>query len=96
MQKRKATRKKSSGNARRILRGIGFALLLVVLFVAGITGGIVAAYSRNLPDISRMADYQPSRTTRIYARDGQLLATLYRQNRLWVPIAHGLLLEMNV
>jgi penicillin-binding protein 1A len=86
MQKRKATRKKSSGNARRILRGIGFALLLVVLFVAGITGGIVAAYSRNLPDISRMADYQPASSTRIFARDGSLLASVYKENRVWVPI----------
>ena len=86
MQKRKAMRKKSAGNARRILRGIGFALLLVLLFVAGITGGIVAAYSRNLPDISRMADYQPASSTRIFARDGSLLASVYKENRVWVPI----------
>ena len=59
----------------------------MVLFAAGAFAGIVASYSRNLPDISRMADYQPSRTTRIYARDGTLLGTLYRQNRLWVPVS---------
>jgi penicillin-binding protein 1A len=33
-----------------------------------------------------MADYQPSVSTRVYARDGQLLANLYRENRIWVPI----------
>lgn len=58
-----------------------------MLFFAGAVGGMVAAYSRNLPDISKLADYQPARSTRIYARDGSLLATLYKENRIWVPIA---------
>ncbi|MDQ6823125.1 MAG: PBP1A family penicillin-binding protein [Candidatus Eremiobacteraeota bacterium] len=60
---------------------------LLVLFFAGTVGGMVAAYSRNLPDISRLADYQPARSTRVYARDGALLATLYKENRIWIPVA---------
>ncbi len=71
---------------RRFLRFCAVALLLIVLFVSGSVAGIVAAYSRNLPDISRMADYQPARSTRIYARDGSLLANLFKENRIWVPI----------
>ena len=71
---------------RRFLRALGVIVLLAVLFAAGSIAGIVAAYSRNLPDISRMADYQPARSTRVYARDGALLATLYKENRIWVPI----------
>ncbi len=70
----------------RLLRAALVTLLLLVLFVAGSVAGIVSAYSRNLPDISRMADYQPARSTRIYARDGTLLANLYKENRIWVPI----------
>lgn len=60
---------------------------LAALFAAGTVAGVVYSYSRNLPDINRMADFQPSRATRIYARDGTLLATLYKQNRIFVPIA---------
>jgi len=86
MQRRKAARKQSGARARRVLRGIGIVLLLGVLFVAGTIGGVVAAYSRNLPDISRMADYQPASSTRIFARDGSLLASVYKENRVWVPI----------
>ena len=48
---------------------------------------MVAAYARNLPDISRMADYQPASATRIFARDGTLLASVYKENRVWVPIS---------
>jgi penicillin-binding protein 1A len=58
-----------------------------VLLGAGIVAGLVASYSRNLPDINRMADYQPSRSTRVIARDGSQLANLYTENRIWVPIA---------
>ncbi len=62
-------------------------VFLAVLVAGGLVAGIVYSYSRHLPDISRMADFQPSRSTRIYARDNTLLATLYKQNRIHVPIA---------
>jgi len=68
------------------LRGTLLFLLLVVLFAAGLISGIVAAYSRNLPDISRLADYQPETSTRIFARDGTLLASVYKENRTYVPL----------
>jgi penicillin-binding protein 1A len=72
---------------RRVLRIIGFAAMFAILLGAGIVAGLVASYSRNLPDINRMADYQPSRSTRVIARDGSLLANLYTENRIWIPIA---------
>jgi len=76
-----------NGTFRRILFGTVTTLFLAVLFAAGTIAGVVYSYSRNLPDINRMADFQPSRSTRIFARDGTLLATLYTQNRIYVPIA---------
>ncbi len=71
----------------RILRGVAVTLFLVVLFAIGTVAGMVAAYGRNLPDISRMADYQPAATTRIFARDGTQLASVYKENRVWVPLS---------
>lgn len=71
----------------RIAAGVGIALLLGVLLTAGVVAGMVSSYSRNLPDLNRMADLQPSRSTKIVARDGTLLASLYHENRTWVPIA---------
>src|SRR5579864_9786340 len=62
-------------------------LLMLVLFSTGAIAGMVAAYARNLPDISRMADYQPASATRIFARDGTPLASVYKENRVWVPIS---------
>jgi penicillin-binding protein 1A len=85
MQSRKKQVKRSG--ASRFVRAALVALLLVVLFCAGTVAGIVAAYSRNLPDISRMADYQPARSTRIFARDGTLVGSVYKENRTWVPLS---------
>jgi penicillin-binding protein 1A len=60
---------------------------LLALFAIGTIAGMVAAYGRNLPDISRMADYQPAGTTRIFARDGTQIASVYKENRVWVPLS---------
>ncbi|HEX3549865.1 MAG TPA: PBP1A family penicillin-binding protein [Candidatus Elarobacter sp.] len=83
-------RSRKNGGARRIvgriLKTVAVLLLFSVLLFVGIVAGIVASYSRNLPDINRMADYQPSRSTRVFARNGVQLANLYRENRTWVPI----------
>jgi penicillin-binding protein 1A len=71
----------------RFWRGLFVVALMAVLFSIGAIAGMVAAYARNLPDISRMADYQPASSTRIFARDGTLLASVYKENRVWVPIS---------
>jgi len=70
----------------RIVKTLAVLVLFAVLLFVGIVAGIVASYSRNLPDINRMADYQPSRATRVFARNGVQLANLYRENRTWVSI----------
>ena len=78
--------KRRIGAAGLVLRGLAIAIVFAGLLGAGIVAGIVTSYSKDLPDINRMADYQPSRSTRVFARDGTLLANLFRQNRTWVTI----------
>ncbi|NDG05027.1 MAG: penicillin-binding protein, partial [Alphaproteobacteria bacterium] len=61
------------------------ALLLVVGLVAGF-----AAYtyvSRDLPDYSKLKDYQPPVLSRIYAGDGRPMAVVAAEQRLFVPIS---------
>ncbi len=74
------------GIVSKIVKSIVVLVVFGVLLFVGVVAGIVASYSRNLPDINRMADYQPSRSTRVFARDGEQLANLYRENRTWVSI----------
>jgi penicillin-binding protein 1A len=86
---RRSTKRRGGGAGRiigRIVKVFAVLLLFAVLLFVGIVAGIVASYSRNLPDINRMADYQPSRSTRVFARNGIQLANLFRENRTWVSI----------
>src|SRR5215472_18559438 len=63
------------------------AIIVVIAIAGGIAAlGVIAAYGKNLPDISRLSDIEPAGTTRILARDGTLLARLYDKNRVYVPI----------
>jgi penicillin-binding protein 1A len=80
-------RNKRRSRAARIVRGLAITIFMLALFAVGTVAGMVAAYGRNLPDISRMADYQPAGTTRIFARDGSQLASVYKENRVWVPLS---------
>ncbi|GAC1404797.1 MAG: hypothetical protein NVSMB64_08590 [Candidatus Velthaea sp.] len=85
----KRKRKKSKKPVNRLLLALRTLAVLAafgILLFAGVVAGIVTSYSKDLPDINRMADYQPSRSTRVFARDGSLLANLYKQNRTWVGI----------
>lgn len=87
--RRPAAKKKGGGGGKgfgRFLRISGIVAILAILFACGTIAGVVASYSTHLPDINRMADFQPERSTQVFARDGMPLADLYRQNRLWVKL----------
>ena len=83
-----AKKKKGSGGGGfgRFLRIVALIAVLGILFLGGTIAGVIASYSSHLPDINRMADFQPERSTQVFARDGTPLANLYRQNRVWVPL----------
>ncbi len=78
----------------RRLRLISLFILKFCLFVAlcgalfGILGGIpiYAAYSRTIPSMETIANWQTDEATRIYDRNGQLLYEVYgEKNRIVVP-----------
>jgi 1A family penicillin-binding protein len=65
-------------------------LFLAVLAV-GLTGvstvrTILDHYRSELPDVSTLTYFEPSLTTRIYANDGTLIGTLYREARTWTKL----------
>ncbi len=60
---------------------------LLVIFGVGTLAGMVLVISRNLPDVRELSDYQPEGATRIFAADGSVLGSVYKQNRVYVPLA---------
>ncbi|MBI1206316.1 MAG: PBP1A family penicillin-binding protein [Azospirillum sp.] len=61
--------------------------LLTAVLVGGIgVAWLLDRYIGDLPNYSRLADYQPPTTTRIQAGDGRLLAEYASERRIFVPI----------
>jgi penicillin-binding protein 1A len=62
--------------------------LLCILVLVGLAGfvWVVDHYSEGLPDYSKLANYEPPVTTRIYAGDGRLMAEFASERRIFVPI----------
>jgi len=60
--------------------------LALVLAVGGVLLGTAIAISGHLPAVDALYS-PPSEATRIYAADGQLIASLYQENRASVPLA---------
>jgi penicillin-binding protein 1A len=68
-----------------VARRAGIAVLFVTAALLGASGGLLFAYSSDLPDISRLDDYRPNTITRLLALDGQEIAQYATERRLVVP-----------
>jgi len=74
-------------------RALGRALLLaavgggvLALLVVGVVAGAAVAISSHLPPVDALYA-APNEATRIYAADGQLIASLYQENRDSIPLS---------
>jgi penicillin-binding protein 1A len=84
MAKRKAAKK--SSKTRRILKRIGIGVLLATIVIGGALAGIATGYMGGLPKLSAYKDLGQDQTSKIYAADGTLLATLHaEQDREIIP-----------
>jgi penicillin-binding protein 1A len=63
---------------------IAFAVLLIG--GAGGLGGIFWYFSKDLPSIDSLREYQPSLVTKIYGDDRQLIGQYYIERRVLVPL----------
>ena len=65
------------------LFSLGFTLLII-----GVAVGFLMFnhYSKDLPDYSQLAKYDPATITRLYAGDGKLLAEYASEKRVFVPL----------
>lgn len=67
---------------------ISFLILFFIVLLSGTSVlYMLYEYSRDLPDYHQLADYEPPVTTRIYAKDGHLLAEYATERRTFVPLS---------
>ena len=75
---------------RAILSFFGglFSFLLLGLFFGALTlGGVIWAYSHDLPSTDQLANYSPPMISRVYSGEGQMIDEFARERRLFTPIA---------
>jgi len=64
-----------------------FSLGLTLAIIGGVLGVVLFQhYSKDLPDYSQLAKYDPPTVTRLYAADGKLLAEYATEKRVFVPL----------
>ena len=80
-----ARRRRPSRLRRWALRLLGLVAVGVFLGVAAGGGGFWY-YGRDLPDLARLADYQPPIVSRVHAGDGRLIGEFASEKRIFVPI----------
>ncbi|MDO8289575.1 MAG: penicillin-binding protein 1A [Parvibaculum sp.] len=69
----------------RVLTAIA-AVFLVVLFGGLLAGGYMLwQMNQDLPDYTKLANYEPPIMTRVHAGDGTLIAEYAKEHRLYVP-----------
>jgi len=90
-QRKKTPEKKKKKKKSLLLRMSRWLVLIPLIILAviitsfSVTFVIFAECSKDLPNVEKLKFYAPSETTSIYSSDGQLLTTLYKENREWVP-----------
>ncbi|GHT23685.1 penicillin-binding protein [Endomicrobiia bacterium] len=76
--KRKKPKKKS------FLSFLTIALIVAVLVIA--VSKITANFIDNLPSIKQLENYTPNLSTKIYDKDNNLIAELFTERRIFIPI----------
>lgn len=83
-----------AGGPRRPRGGQGFpwlkafATLVAIgcLGMAALIGGVLIYYSSKVPDFRALADYKPPLITKVFDRNGEVVAEFARERRIWLPI----------
>lgn len=70
----------------RLLLSLLMALVMLALAGAGGLVFLLDHYNQDLPDYTKLANYQPPVTTRVHAGDGRLLAEFASERRIFVPM----------
>lgn len=72
--------------AARLARIIGGLVAGLVILVTVAGSLLYASVSSSLPDVTKLEHYDPARTSKIFASDGTLIATLFDENRTYTKI----------
>ena len=71
----------------RLARNFGIAALFLLAAVSGTAGGVLFAFSGDLPQISALDEYAPGTITRVVGRNGAVVGEFATERRVIVSYA---------
>ncbi len=84
---RKQSEAKGKNTVMKMILLSGFFLFILVMIV-GFSGAafLYFRYSKDLPDVRQLKDYEPSTITRLYSDYDELIAEFYVEKRILTPL----------
>lgn len=86
MKERRSRHSLLRSTAFAFLRSGALLLLVAVVATSWAAWQLFRLVGSGLPDVEAISRYEPAQTTRIFANDGSLIATLFHENRTMVPL----------
>jgi len=70
---------------RRVFRLIFFSSIIVIFCTAILIVIVFLYFSRDLPELNKIVDYEPLAVSSVYSSNGKLIGQFYREKRFVVP-----------
>ena len=86
-KKKKPFKKRKRGFFKGLLMGI-FSISIAILFI-GFTSALIIylKFNNQLPDVRKLKNFEPSTVTLMYSDQDKLIAELYLEKRIMVPLS---------
>ncbi|MBT4435181.1 hypothetical protein HOD02_02570, partial [bacterium] len=86
-KKKKPFKKRNRGFFKGLLMGI-FSISIAILFI-GFTSALIIylKFNNQLPDVRELKNFEPSTVTLMYSDQDKLIAELYLEKRIMVPLS---------
>lgn len=69
------------------LKALAWVAALGMLFGSLLFGAVLLYFSMKVPDFRGISEYRPALISKVYDRDGDIIAEYANERRVWVPIA---------
>ncbi|MBI1308737.1 MAG: PBP1A family penicillin-binding protein [Proteobacteria bacterium] len=83
---RQGSTRSAGKNRGRWLVWLAWLVALGMLFGSVLFGAVIMYFNTQLPDFRMISEYKPALITKIYDRNGAIIAEYANERRVWVPI----------
>ncbi len=80
-----ASKSRSPHKLPKVVVVLAWLVALGSLAFGALVGGVLVYYDSQLPDFRQLSEYKPPLITRVYDRNGEIVAEYANERRIWMP-----------